>query len=31
MMIALAEKGKAPVFTTDRRFEDYPIEVIRQW
>lgn len=31
MIIALAEKWKAPVFTTDRRFEDYPIEVIRQW
>jgi len=31
MIIALANKWEAPVFTTDRRFEDYPIKVIRQW
>jgi len=31
MIIALAEKWQAPVFTTDRRFEDYSVEVMRQW
>ncbi|NBB80181.1 MAG: PIN domain-containing protein [Verrucomicrobia bacterium] len=31
MIIALASKWDAPVFTTDRRFEDYPVNVIRQW
>lgn len=31
MILALAHKWKAPVFTTDRRFESYPVEVIRQW
>lgn len=30
MIIALANKWEAPVFTTDRRFEDYPVKVIRQ-
>ncbi len=30
MIIALAEKWAAPIFTTDRRFESYPVEVIRQ-
>jgi PIN domain nuclease of toxin-antitoxin system len=31
MIIALANKWEAPLFTTDRRFEDYPVNVIRQW
>ena len=31
MIIALAHKWSAPVFTTDRRFEKYPVPVIRQW
>lgn len=31
MILALAHKWEAPVFTTDRRFESYPVEVIRQW
>lgn len=31
MILALAHKWKAPVFTTDRRFQDYPVKIIRQW
>lgn len=31
MIIALGHKWEVPVFTTDRRFEKYPVEVIRQW
>lgn len=31
MILALAKKWEAPVFTTDRRFELYPVKVIRQW
>ena len=31
MILALASQWKVPVFTTDRRFEKYPVEVIRQW
>lgn len=30
MIIALAKQEHCPVFTTDRRFEEYPIEVISQ-
>lgn len=30
MVIALAVRAGCPVFTTDRRFEAYPVEVIRQ-
>lgn len=31
MILALAAKWRVPVFTTDRRFELYPVRVIRQW
>lgn len=31
MILAFAEKWKAPVFSTDQRFEGYPVKVIRQW
>lgn len=31
MILAFAEKWKVPVFSTDQRFEDYPVKVIRQW
>jgi len=31
MIIALAGIYDAPVFTTDRRFERYPVKVLRQW
>lgn len=31
MIVALAAKWQVPVFTTDRRFETYPVRVIRQW
>lgn len=31
MIVALAAKWDVPVFTTDRRFELYPVRVIRQW
>jgi PIN domain nuclease of toxin-antitoxin system len=30
MIIALALRSACPVFTTDRRFDAYPVEVIRQ-
>jgi PIN domain nuclease of toxin-antitoxin system len=30
MIIALAVRAGCAVFTTDRRFDDYPVEVIRQ-
>ena len=30
-ILALAHKWDVPVFTTDRRFEKYPVPVIRQW
>jgi len=31
MILALAQKWGVPVFTTDQRFENYPVRVIRQW
>lgn len=31
MIIAFAQRWGAPVFTTDKRFEDYPVRVFRQW
>lgn len=31
MILALAHKWSVPIFTTDRRFEEYPVRVIRQW
>lgn len=31
MIIALGSKWEAPIFTTDRRFEPYPVDVIRPW
>ena len=31
MILALAHKWEVPVFTTDQRFENYPVRVIRQW
>lgn len=31
MILALADKWQVPVFSTDRRFENYSVEVIRQW
>lgn len=30
MIIALAVRAGCPVFTTDRKFDDYPIDIIRQ-
>lgn len=30
MIIALAVRAGCPVFTTDRRFDAYPVEIIRQ-
>lgn len=31
MILAMAERHAVPVFTTDRRFQAYPVQVIRQW
>jgi PIN domain nuclease of toxin-antitoxin system len=31
MILALATNWQVPVFNTDRRFEKYPVRVIRQW
>lgn len=30
-LLDLAKRHGVPVFTTDRRFEHYPVKVIRQW